>query len=392
MSDGNTTESAMTWGHEQRIRQSAWQKPPPPRKTKLPGQERDYWEPVWAQPAFESLLGESVRLTEKQVFELGWPSPLPSLPQGLPDRLPVWAQDMAATHDSGPSPHQENGTASAQETEDQSAAWARMQLAFEQDAELTAHVTGYNKGGLLVVVDELQGFVPASQLICFPRHLDSSARDAYLAQQKGTQLAVKVIELEPERNRLVFSERACALENPEGPALMEHMKNGDVVEGLVSNLCDFGAFVDLGGIDGLIHVSEISWQRIGHPSDVLAIGERVKVYVLNVDQEQKRVALSLKRLSKDPWESVAQRYHVGQIVQGVVTNIVDFGAFARVEEGLEGLIHISELAEEEIDHPRALVSEGDELSLRILRIDGPNHRLGLSLKQATSPNDGLSFF
>jgi len=147
----------------------------------------------------------------------------------------------------------------------------------------------------------------------------------------------------------------------------------------VTNLCDFGAFVDLGGVEGLIHISELSWGRVEHPRDVLRRGERVKVYVIDVQPEQGRIALSLKRLQPDPWATMAQRYRVRQIVEGVITNVVDFGAFARVEEGLEGLIHISELAEGNFLHPRNVVREGERV--RVLSVDGSSRRLSLSLRR-----------
>ncbi|MBL8147154.1 MAG: S1 RNA-binding domain-containing protein, partial [Anaerolineae bacterium] len=154
----------------------------------------------------------------------------------------------------------------------------------------------------------------------------------------------------------------------------------DSISGKVTNLCDFGAFVDLGGLEGLIHISELSWGRVGHPADILERGQEVTAYVLEVNQEAGRIALSLKRLHADPWETVHLRYQIGENVQGVITNVVDFGAFARIEEGLEGLIHVSELAEGHFLHPRNVVSEGQQINARILSIDGRARRLGLSLR------------
>jgi small subunit ribosomal protein S1 len=163
--------------------------------------------------------------------------------------------------------------------------------------------------------------------------------------------------------------------------LLAELCEGDIKRGRVTNLCSFGAFVDLGGIEGLIHVSEMSWGRVGHPSDVLRIGDEVEVYVINVNREEKKIGLSLKRLQPDPWATVEERYQVGQLVQGTITNVVSFGAFARIEEGVEGLIHISELAEGNFLHPRNVVKEGDVVTARILNIDSANHRLGLSLRR-----------
>jgi len=153
-----------------------------------------------------------------------------------------------------------------------------------------------------------------------------------------------------------------------------------VVEGTITNLCDFGAFVDLGGLEGLVHISELSWGRVGHPENILARGQTLSAYVLGVDQEAGRIALSLKRLRPDPWKTVHERYEVNEIVEGVITNVVDFGAFACIEEGLEGLIHVSELAEGQFLHPRNVVKEGEYIRARILTINGAARRLGLSLR------------
>ena len=164
-------------------------------------------------------------------------------------------------------------------------------------------------------------------------------------------------------------------------ARLAQLAEGDQVSGRVRSICHFGAFVDLGGIDGLIHISELSWQRVAHPSEVVSVGQDVSVLVMNVDRGQRRVALSLKRLRPDPWATVEQRYLPGQVISGTVTNVVDFGAFVRIEEGLEGLIHISELAEGNFLHPRNVVHEGEVVHMRVLNIDSRNRRLGLSLRQ-----------
>jgi small subunit ribosomal protein S1 len=186
--------------------------------------------------------------------------------------------------------------------------------------------------------------------------------------------------LNAEHNRLILSERAAQVEPGERAELLARLKRGSIIHGLVTNLCDFGAFIDLGGVEGLIHISELSWGRVGHPADLLSRGQDVEVYVLDVSPQAGRVALSLKRLHPDPWESVHMRYRVGEIVEGLVTNVVDFGAFARIEEGLEGLIHVSELAEGHFLHPRNVISEGQTIRARILSIDGRSRRLGLSLR------------
>jgi len=249
---------------------------------------------------------------------------------------------------------------------------------------LELEVTGYNRGGLLVTLGGLRGFVPASQLLKPPRQADEEGRMAELASRVGEVLSLKIIELDRDRNRLILSERAANTEETQAEKLLAEICEGDIRRGRVTNLCSFGAFVDLGGIEGLIHISELSWGRVAHPSDVLKSGEEVEVYVLNVDRERRRIGLSLRRLKPDPWSTVEERYHVGQIVQGVITNVVSFGAFARLEEGLEGLIHISELAEGNFLHPRNVVKEGDVVTARIIHIDGKKHRLGLSLRQVNN--------
>jgi len=264
------------------------------------------------------------------------------------------------------------------------AAWQRATQAFDDGHVISAIVTGWNRGGLLVRWGELQGFVPASQLRDIPVFEDDDSRDEKLAHWVGEELQIKVIELDRGRNRLVFSERATLWGPGDGERVLSEVSPGEVRRGHVSNLCDFGAFVDLGGIDGLIHVSELSWGRVTHPREILEIGQEVQVYVISVDQSGRRVALSIKRLCPDPWTVADTKYRVGQVIQALVTNIVDFGAFARVEDGLEGLIHISELSESPISHPAEVIHPGDQVQVRILRVDSVNHRLGLSLRQATT--------
>jgi small subunit ribosomal protein S1 len=197
----------------------------------------------------------------------------------------------------------------------------------------------------------------------------------------GQRLRLRIIELDIPMNRLILSERAAQVEPGKRADVLASLSLGSMCRGVVTNLCDFGAFVDLGGVEGLIHISELSWGRVGHPHDVLNSGQEVEVYVMSIDQERERVALSLKRLQPDPWESVEAKYEIGQLVEGTITNVVDFGAFACIEEGLEGLIHVSELAEGQFLHPRNVVKEGDKIAARILNIDGRARRLGLSLRQ-----------
>ncbi|MHB1355418.1 MAG: 30S ribosomal protein S1 [Anaerolineae bacterium] len=264
-------------------------------------------------------------------------------------------------------------------------AWERAAKASEQGKIVTSIVTGWNRGGLLVHWDELQGFVPASQLRDVTMFECEQPREDKLARWVGEELELKIIELDRERNRLVFSERATLWGPHDGEVILKHIKPGETRRGQVSNLCEFGAFVDLGGVDGLIHLSELSWRRISHPRELLTIGQQVDVYVIDVDRDDHRVALSIKRLRPNPWSTVSTNFHIGQDVEAVVTNIVDFGVFAQIEDGLEGLVHISELLTE-VRHPSEAVSVGDQVTVRIVRIDSSNHRLGLSMRQAQQNN------
>jgi small subunit ribosomal protein S1 len=255
-----------------------------------------------------------------------------------------------------------------------------MQRCFDAGEVLELEVVGHNRGGVLVDCERLQGFVPASQLVGF-KHTSGEDRTTQLEEMVGQRLQLKIIELDEDWNRLILSERA-AESGPGSPKeILNQLRPGDVCDGWITNLCPFGAFVDLGGIEGLIHISELSWGRVDSPQEVLSTGNRVQVYVLNVDRERHRVGLSLKRLRPNPWSSVEENYQVGQLVGGRVTNVVDFGAFVRLEEGLEGLIHVSELAEGNFLHPRNIVQEGEEVTVRIIRVDSHNHRLGLSIRQ-----------
>jgi small subunit ribosomal protein S1 len=248
-------------------------------------------------------------------------------------------------------------------------------------------VVSANRGGLIVNVGRVRGFVPASQ-VCSVRlahDLDDEQREALLGSLMGKTLHIKIIELDRRRNRLILSERVAVREWRVGQKerLLDDLAEGEVRRGVVSSLCDFGAFIDLGGADGLVHLSELSWGRVTHPRDVLRQGQEVEVYVLGVDRDRRRIALSIKRLKPEPWSDVEARYEVGQLVTGTITKITDFGAFARLDEDIEGLIHISELSEERVNHPSAIVREGQELQLRIIRLDPTRQRLGLSLRRVS---------
>lgn len=266
--------------------------------------------------------------------------------------------------------------------------WEEAERALETGDVHEATVVGWNRGGLLVHWRSLQGFLPASQLQRMIRYTTDAERDAAFAGRVGEVLQLKVIEVDRTRKRLVFSERALQWAGSDSQCLWESLQAGQVRRGRVRNLCDFGAFVDLGGIDGLIHISELAWSHVRHPADTLEMGQEIDVYVMAVEPERKRVALSLKKLTPDPWETVEERYHVGQLVQGVVTNILNFGAFACIEDGVEGLIHISELGESSLSHPRDLVAPGDPVAVRIIGIDATSRRLALSARLAHQTDEG----
>ena len=264
--------------------------------------------------------------------------------------------------------------------------WQAAQDIFEAAGCFEATVSGYNKGGLIVRLGKVRGFVPASQLV--PPYQKSreepQSNEEYWARMVGQQLRLKIIELDRRRNRLILSERAAMREwrKQQKEKLLNELQEGDIRRGRVSSLCNFGAFIDLGGADGLVHLSELSWGRASHPKEVLQVGDEVDVYILNVDREKRRIGLSIKRLQPEPWSLVPEKYSVGQLVQGTITKLANFGAFARLDnDEIEGLIHISELSEGPVVHPKEVVREGDVVTLRIIRIDADRRRMGLSLKR-----------
>ncbi|GAB4113894.1 MAG: 30S ribosomal protein S1 [Roseiflexaceae bacterium] len=263
----------------------------------------------------------------------------------------------------------------------QEKSWRRLQITHEAGEVIEAKVVNYNKGGLLVNLDGVRGFVPASQVSGISRGPETQ-KQSDMARLVGTSMTLKVIEINRPRNRLILSERQAVQEVREGRKgeLLSSLREGDVREGVVTSVCDFGAFVDIGGADGLVHLSEISWSRVKHPSEVLKPGDRVKVYVLSIDGDRKRIALSIKRTQNEPWTTVGDRYQLGQIVEGTITQLASFGAFARIEDGIEGLIHVSEMGDGRVQHPRDVVKEGDPVEVRIIRIDPARRRMGLSMR------------
>jgi small subunit ribosomal protein S1 len=258
--------------------------------------------------------------------------------------------------------------------------WERAELIYQQDQIVRLSVTGSNRGGLLVQGEGLAGFVPCSHLVDLPVQMEPSQRENCLSAYVGRSLRLKLIEYAPTEGRMVFSERAARAEAGKRTALLGSLQPGQRITGEVTNVTDFGVFIDLGGVEGLIHISELSWGRVVHPSQILNIGQRVEVLIMQVLAERCRVALSLKRLYPNPWENAEQRYPINSIVPAVVTCLVPFGAFARLEEGLEGLIHISEIPLSSRATVREIIAPGQTVTVRIMQVDAAHQRLGLSLR------------
>lgn len=259
--------------------------------------------------------------------------------------------------------------------------WRLLETALAEGKKITARCIGYNRGGLVVDVEGVQAFVPLSQVAPVPKPPQG---EGDLAQRVGQSLHLKALEVERRKGRAILSERAAWQEEREAQKerLLQELREGEVRKGKVSGLSPFGAFVDLGGADGLIHISELSWTRVASPEEVLQVGQEVEVYVLKVDREHRRISLSLRRLLPQPWETASSRYQVGQLVQATITRLTTFGAFARLEDGIEGLIHISELSERPLTDPRQAVREGETVTVKVLRIEPERRRLSLSLRQA----------
>jgi small subunit ribosomal protein S1 len=270
----------------------------------------------------------------------------------------------------------------------QEKSWRRLQEVFESGEIIEADVVNYNKGGLLVNLEGVRGFVPASQVTAI-RGGDETSKQADMARMIGSRLKLKIIEINRHRNRLILSERQALQEQRDAvkAQLIETLREGEIRRGRVTSVADFGAFVDIGGADGLVHLSELSWSRVKHPSEVVQVGDEVDVYVLSVNPEQKKIALSIRRTKPEPWARVAGAFTVGQLVRGTVTQLAAFGAFARLDDGIEGLIHVSELTGWRVEHPREVLNEGDEVIVQIIRIDPARRRIGLSLRRALEVPD-----
>jgi len=266
--------------------------------------------------------------------------------------------------------------------------WDRAEELIKSEDSFDSTIAGYNKGGLIVGIGQLRGFVPSSQ-VSLVRRMNASGDtpDQRWSKMVGEDITVQVIEVDRNRRRLILSERQAINETRESlkDRLLDDLAVGDVRTGRVTSLAEFGAFVNIEGADGLVHLSEVSWERVQHPNEVLKIGQEVNVQVISIDRDQKRIGLSIRRLQEDPWIKKVESLREGQLVQGTVTHLTKFGAFARLgEDDLEGLIHISELSEKRIEHPKEVVAEGDVLTLRIIKIDRERHRIGLSLRKVDS--------
>lgn len=265
--------------------------------------------------------------------------------------------------------------------------WERAQQLLQSDEIVELRANAYNKGGLLVAWKGIQGFVPASQLVEFPHTILERERMQALANWNGRVLRLKAIEVDPASSRLIFSERASLVRAVDRENLLRSIKPGDHVSGQVSNLTDFGAFVDLGGVEGLVHISEISWRRLNRPSDALQLGQSLELLVLNVDPASGKVGLSSKKMRPDPWTNADLRYKPNQLVRGIVNKIAAFGVFVALEDELDGLVHITEMAEGSFLHPRDVVRKGEILVARVMHVDPRRMRIALTLRGVNGPVD-----
>jgi len=265
--------------------------------------------------------------------------------------------------------------------------WEKAKEIMDNKETFTGTIEGFNRGGLLVNFNELNGFIPASQL-SFSRRTDISGNtpEERFAEMVGQEITLQVIEVDQERRRLIFSERAAVHESRDTirDKIIEKLSIGDVRTGRVTSLADFGAFVNINGADGLVHISEISWDRIRHPSDELKVGQEVKVEIISIDEEKRHIGLSIRRLKEDPWQENTKDLRVGQLVEATITRLTKFGAFARITDEIEGLIHISEISDDHIAHPKEVLHEDDLVTLRIIKIEPDSHRIGLSLRRVES--------
>jgi len=257
----------------------------------------------------------------------------------------------------------------------------KVQKIFANDEIIKMNVVSYNHGGILVASEDFHGFVPVSHLTDIPLKLADDDREQYLSIYLDREISLKVIESEPEKERIVFSERAALAKQGKRRALLHDLMEGDIIKGVVTNITKFGAFVDLGGLEGLIHVSELSWGRVKHPSEILKMGDEVQALVLSISEEKGRIALSLKQLLENPWEKLSETFSPGDVVDAVISTVVRYGAFAHLDEGVEGLIHISSMNfPAGCKHIDEFLYEGQPVRVCIINIDSQKRRLGLKFE------------
>ena len=258
--------------------------------------------------------------------------------------------------------------------------WSQVKDLYQHDQIVDLKVTGCNRGGLLVEGTNLYGFVPFSHLVEMAGQVDLSDRERYLETYVGRTLRLKVIECVPEDGRIVFSERAAQAEPGKRSQLFHSLHAGECIDGTVTNITDFGVFVDLGGVEGLIHISELSWGRVIHPNHIVKMGQPLQVQVLDLSPERCRVALSLKRLAPNPWTKIGSELSVGDVVPALITSVLSYGAFARLDLGVEGLIHASEMPLAEGQAVKDFLEEGQQVQVRVLHVDASRQRMGLSMQ------------
>lgn len=266
-------------------------------------------------------------------------------------------------------------------------AWENVEKMIADETVFDTKIIGFNKGGIIAAIGSLRGFIPSSQISAARRAQSTGDKPEQRYQKMvGQPISVRIVEVDRERRRLILSERAASSESRSElkERVISELEEGKTYTGRVTSLADFGAFVNINGADGLVHLSEISWDHVTHPKEVLEVGQEVNVKVINIDREKRRIGLSIRALQDDPWKSRMEKFSVGQLVEGAITRLTKFGAFARLEGDIEGLIHISELSENRVEHPKEVLHEGDVKTLRIIRIDPDQHRIGLSLRKVDS--------
>jgi len=261
--------------------------------------------------------------------------------------------------------------------------WLKAEQLLKSGEIYETEITGYNRGGLTVRFGRIRGFIPMSHIVGLPRGLRDPERRERLAAMVGQTVGLRAIEVDRQRRRLIFSHRLAyrAWRRMRKQRMLEELEEGQIRRGVVSSITDFGIFVDLGGVDGLVHVSELSWRRVEDPHDVAQVGDEVEVRVLEVDRSRERIGLSMKQTQEDPWEQVGSKYKANQLVEGRVTRVVDIGAFVELEPGVEGLLHVSELIGAPSVSPQEVLQPGDEVLVKILRVDPSRRRIGLSARR-----------